>query len=507
MIEIKPASAGSEPADSDRTVLVPRPGGRRLLPDAGAAPASAAENADATSTVAAVTAAVGSADVSSAGAGSAGVDSVGAGSAGANSAGAGSAGAGSAGAAINTLRRQGDGLNPLVRSANPLLDLVVPLRYLMTETDVDELRQNLVRAIRNFETEAKAQNIESQSIAVARYALCTFLDETIANTPSGSGGAWASKSLLVAFHNEAWGGEKFFIILQRLAQEPARHLHLLELMYLCLALGFEGRYRVLDSGRDKLEGLRERLQKMIASQRGVPATALSLHWEPSTAKPDSLFKDMPLWGTAIVVTVLMMAVHIGLGITLSHASDPVLDKLQQLHVVSAASAPAEVAPLSLVALLAPEIAHGLVSVSDAPGQVKITLRGDGVFASGSAEVAMIHKPLLDRIGDALKQVEGNVLVIGHTDNVPYASPRFNSNDELSRARADAVRTLLEQATGKPQRYRVEGHGASDPLVANDTAANRARNRRVDIVLSTSGNSENLTQSRHDRTPAKLEQRP
>lgn len=394
------------------------------------------------------------------------------------------------GASPESLKRQGIGLNPLVRAAQPLLDLVVPLRYLIAHPNVEQLRQNLVRAIRIFEADAKAQHIDVQAIAVARYALCTFLDETIANTPAGSGGAWASKSLLVAFHNEASGGEKFFVILQRLAQAPERHVHLLELMYLCLALGFEGRYRVLDGGRERLDSLRERLQRMIASQRGRHVAALSLQWQVGHEKSTALFKDLPMWGAAISVAVLLAAIHVGLSLSLANTSAPVLEKLNQLHLSSPPPAAmlAAMAPLSLLGLLEPEIAHGLVSISDAPGEVTITLRGDGVFASGSAAIASVHKPLIDRIGDALQLVDGDVLVIGHTDSQPYASSDFHSNRELSLARAEAVRILLQQRTGQPQRYKTEGLGASAPLVANDSALNRARNRRVDIVLSTSGSS-------------------
>ncbi len=477
MIETNRPQAMNAQADVDRTILVPRPGGRQAPVDAVAPDATRIAGSDDGPTAAAST----TSDKPS----------------------------GMSGGAIDMLRRQGSGLNPLVQAANPLLDLVVPLRYLIAHPDVDALRQNLVRAIKDFEVEARAQHVEAQSIAVARYALCTFLDETIANTPSGSGGAWASKSLLVAFHNEAWGGEKFFVILQRLAQEPARHLHLLELMYLCLALGFEGRYRVLDGGRDKLESLRERLQKMIEGQRGIYTKALSLHWQASTGKPESLFNGMPLWIMATAAAALILIVHIGLSITLSHASNPVFEKLKQLHVASMIAAPlaAEKPSLSLANLLAPEISHGLVSLSDEPGEIKITLRGDGVFASGRAEVANIHKPLIDRIGDALKQVDGEVVVIGHTDNVPYASSHFQSNDELSLSRAKTVRALLEQRTGQPQRYKVEGFGSSDPLLANDSAANRARNRRVDIILSTSGNSAHLTIDRTATPPATKETNP
>jgi type VI secretion system protein ImpK len=107
-----------------------------------------------------------------------------------------------------------------------------------------------------------------------------------------------------------------------------------------------------------------------------------------------------------------------------------------------------------------------------------------VFASGRAEVIDAFGPLLARIGDALKAVPGKVLVIGHTDDVPSASAQFPSNWALSKARAASVVDLLVPRAGPASRYAVEGRGETEPLVANTSAANRARNRRVVIIVLT-----------------------
>ena len=99
----------------------------------------------------------------------------------------------------------GMGLNPLVKAANPLLALVVPLRYMASYTNLEELRMQLIQAVKNFEAEAREQRVDPEATAAARYALCTFLDETISSTPWGGSNVWSSRSLLVAFHNEAFG--------------------------------------------------------------------------------------------------------------------------------------------------------------------------------------------------------------------------------------------------------------------------------------------------------------
>jgi len=377
------------------------------------------------------------------------------------------------------------GVNPLVAAANPLLDLVVPLRIMVSHPDVAGLRSQLVTAIRQFEALARTAGYNPETVAVARYSLCTFLDETISATPWGGGGVWASRSLLVAFHNEAFGGEKFFQLLQKLSGESRANLDLLELMYLCLALGLEGRYRVIDNGRAQLETLRERLQQLIRRERGAVEPELSPHWQPSTEKRPGLARFMPLWLIAFAALLLLVAVQLALSFLLNRQSDPVYAGLNRIRLTGPAPAtPLANPPVRVARFLAPEIEQGLVSVTETADRSTVVLHGDGVFDSGSADVRAAFAPLLARIGDALRPVPGKVIVIGHTDDVPSASARFPSNWALSKARAATVVRLLAERAGPAARYSVEGRGETEPLVRNDSAANRARNRRVVIIVLT-----------------------
>ncbi|WP_394777807.1 DotU family type VI secretion system protein [Undibacterium sp.] len=465
--------SGNEPLDPfqdpDRTVLVPAPGGKRAAPAAGQASAPAEDRTVmAPAAGAAATPAVPAAAASPAPA------------------------ARAPNQAKIPATLHGTALNPLVRAANPLLDLVTPLRHMTSYPNVEELRVQLIGAIKTFEAEAKAAQVPHESIAAARYSLCTFLDETISSTPWGGGGVWASRSLLVTFHNEAFGGEKFFLILQKLGQDARANLHILELMYLCLALGLEGRYRVIEGGRAQLEILRERLQQLIQKQRGAFEAELSVHWKGATGKGEPLWRVIPVWVLAAIAAVVLIIVQLFFSYRLNQASDPVFAGLHQIKVQAplppAQPAPAPVVtkpPVRVAGFLAPEIERGLVSVTETADRSTVTLRGDGVFASGSAEVTRDFIPLLQRIGDALKPVPGKVIVIGHTDNVKGGiSAKFPSNWDLSKGRAESVRKLLAERAGPPERYTVEGRGDTEPLVPNDSAANRARNRRVDIVVLT-----------------------
>jgi type VI secretion system protein ImpK len=465
--------------DSERTILIPKPGGRRAAGGSGAAPAGGA------SPFAPATPFGGSGNASAATASGAGsAASLAGGDADARA----PAGSPDYAAALAPLAVTPDahvgGINPLVGAANPLLDLVVPLRVMASHPNVEGLRQQLVGAIRKFEADARALRVEAEAIAVARYSLCTFLDETISSTPWGSGGVWASRSLLVAFHNEAFGGEKFFIILQKLCQQPRANLHVLELMYLCLALGLEGRYRVLDNGRAQLDTLRERLQQLIRKERGPYEPALSLRWEGSSEKRPGLMRLIPVWVIAVLAGIILLVIHLSFSFLLNRQSDPVYAGLNRIQLAGArpAAPPMAHPPVRVAKFLAPEIERGLVSVTETPDRSTIVLHGDGVFQSGSAEVVPSYDTLLARIGDALKPVQGRVIVIGHTDDVPSNSARYPSNWALSKARAATVVGVLASHAGPAARYTVEGRGETEPLVPNDTPANRARNRRVVIIV-------------------------
>jgi len=400
-------------------------------------------------------------------------------------AGAGGAGPATAAPAPAPTVPAGSGLNPLVRAANPLLDLVVPLRHTMQPPDLEQLRERLAQAIRTFETEARDAGVALDAIAAARYALCTLLDETIAGTAWGNG-VWGSRSLLVAFHNEAFGGEKFFLVLQRLSQDPARHLDLLELMYLCLALGLEGRFRVAEQGQAQLATLRERLLALIRQHRRAAETGLSPHWRGAQAPAPSPLRRTPVWVLAAVGCVLLLAAQLIASGVLNSASDPVfarLSALRQAAPQAASPAAAPPAPGRIAGFLAPEVAQGLVTVSETPGRTTITLRGEGMFAAGSAEADAHRADLLGRIGQALNTLPGKVLVIGHTDDTrPGLSARYPSNYDLSKARAASVMALLAARAGPASRYSAEGRGDTEPLVPNDGVAARARNRRVDLVV-------------------------
>ncbi|HEV6968742.1 OmpA family protein [Roseateles sp.] len=106
-----------------------------------------------------------------------------------------------------------------------------------------------------------------------------------------------------------------------------------------------------------------------------------------------------------------------------------------------------------------------------------------MFASGQGSLSPASLEALQKVGQALKAVPGQVLVTGHTDNQPSPDPA-GLNARLSLARAQAVAQVLA-AQGVPQeRLTAQGRGAEAPMASNDTPAGRAQNRRVEIQVQT-----------------------
>jgi len=378
------------------------------------------------------------------------------------------------------------GANPLAVAANPLLNLIPQIRVMAHHPDPAQLRDYLVQQVQLFERRAREVPLPQEVVIGARYALCTALDETAAKTPWGGGGAWSRHSLLVTFHNETWGGEKFFQVLARLVQDPKKHIDLIEMMAVCIALGFEGRYGVVDNGRTQLETLRRRLVEIIAGVRGELNHPLSQHWQGAQSDQRATWGFLPLWITAGTTLLVLVAIYFLYSFLLADKSSNVFSAITGIRLPKAQAAVPMAkppAPVNRFALfLAPEIREGLVTVRDEADRSVVILRGDGLFDSGSTEVKSRYMPVLARVAAALNTVPGAVLVTGYTDNVPIRTVRFPSNYELSQARADVVSRIVDERLTVRNRMRAEGRADSDPVVPNDSADNRSRNRRVEVTL-------------------------
>ncbi len=125
--------------------------------------------------------------------------------------------------------------------------------------------------------------------------------------------------------------------------------------------------------------------------------------------------------------------------------------------------------------------------------IEIIISGSVLFDSGRAEIKEEAVPILSKLGDILSIYDKNhsIDIIGHTDNVPMKSDKFESNDILSSARAiAAARYLVEQKEMDINSLSWTGRGEYDPIASNATAEGRAKNRRIEIRIYNSLSSDN-----------------
>lgn len=138
--------------------------------------------------------------------------------------------------------------------------------------------------------------------------------------------------------------------------------------------------------------------------------------------------------------------------------------------------------IELAQSLHDQIAAGEIEVETRGRKIIIRIREKGSFKTASAEMNDDYYDVIDEISDVLRVKRGKIQVQGHTDNIPIRTARFRSNWELSSARAVTVAHALMDGDINPRRFEVSGFAETQPLVDNTSSDNRARNRRVEILI-------------------------
>jgi type IV/VI secretion system ImpK/VasF family protein len=223
------------------------------------------------------------------------------------------------------------GINPLVAAASALFSLIHKLRKLKQAPPLENTQAALIHEIKAFECAAQTRGYRADEILVARYILCTTLDEIIHTTEWGKLHNWQNQySLLQTFQGESWGGERFFLILEKLRDNTQLHRDLLEFAYLCLSLGFQGRYRHLTHGRDDLDQVMDELFHDIRREREETYTKLNNPIKLFKKLPRLMSKPIPVWLIAAFTMALLATVYLGFNYVLKINALPVYKDLSTI---------------------------------------------------------------------------------------------------------------------------------------------------------------------------------
>jgi type VI secretion system protein ImpK len=376
--------------------------------------------------------------------------------------------------AINAAR------NPLLEAGRPLLRALADMPRQLDTDAIDPLRRLLQQEVRLFQKLCEQANLRRDHMLGARYSLCTALDEVVMLALDATNvSAWADAPLASIFHEDNQGGQKVYLLIGRLMTEPREHLNLLEVIYRVLSLGFEGMYRAAPSGHRQHDEIRQRLYTEIVAQRGPVPAALSPHWTGATSGRSRSFFDIPVWVTASVLGLILLAMFCYAKYDLMTHGAAVQKEIADIGRMT----PPAPSALHLRELLSMEIAAGKVSVDEDARHSAVTFHGDDMFVPGKAMVNASMQPLVARIAAEIIKVPGKVTVIGHTDNMRVRGGAFASNQALSEERAAQVMQMLQDAGVPASRLEALGKGDTSPIADNRTLPGRAQNRRVEINVA------------------------
>jgi type VI secretion system protein ImpK len=374
-------------------------------------------------------------------------------------------------------------VNPLLEASRILLRAQADMPAKLSQDAALALRNLLMQEVRSFDLLCMQANIRTDHALGAKYCLCTALDEAAMKSAENNAvsSTWAMQSLATAFLEDSKGGDKVFLLIARLLTDPVEHRDLLDVIYRILSLGFEGRFRREADGARKHDSVRQHVYEAVTTGR-APPLRLAPHWRFDSKRKRSSFFNFPVWMNAVLLGLVLLGFFTWFRYQLSLRSDEVLAQLAAIgQLVPAPSAPSTV--LRLKQLLSNEIAAGVLSVDEDAYHSAVTFRGDAMFASGEFMVKGEMKPLIVKIANEIIKVPGNVTVLGYTDNVPVRISQAGSNQVLSEQRAFQVLRLLQEAGVPSSRIQAIGKGEADPIGDNATAEGRARNRRVEILVT------------------------
>ncbi len=229
------------------------------------------------------------------------------------------------------------GINPLAAAASALFSLASRFRQTDDYPKIGELHANLVHEVNAFIWSAQRRSYGDDEVLVARYTICATLDEIIQNTTWGKQAKWHENNLLSYFQGEAWGGERFFIILEKLHEYPETYIDLLEFIYLCLSTGFEGQFRVFENGKLQLQAIVDDLYQLIRKQRRYYSHQLNHKQEPYkklTAKPPAL---SPWWVIILVSAAVLLVSYCATGYLIHTTSQPLYSALDEVNLAATTS--------------------------------------------------------------------------------------------------------------------------------------------------------------------------
>ena len=407
------------------------------------------------------------------------------------------------------LQRNRTVANPLVAAFAALLELAPELEAADPPRGVEELRVQLHSQLVASRDEAVRRGASMARADAATWNVAALFDDIVLNTPWGGDSSWPVQSLVATLYGDVNSGSQFFERLEELKRYPDRDPELLELSFLCLALGFKGKYRV--PGREGASSLSEVHQSAAwaISDPDKDQAPLSPNWKGVVAENRPQGFVFPIWAMAVAAAAFLAVTYMALSINLSNRAGQLFDMARLLPPTErsniyrpapevdtpvVATVPIEPVSFDLLPFYldnVPPAYQGVLSGEENVSTAVLRLQGSDpeLFRSAKADVNGSYIPLIEFIAEVSKlntEIIGQVVVFGHTDSIPVQrSNPFASNQGLSDARARTIAQMLADAGVPIEKIAYQGRADSEPIADNATREGRARNRRVEILFQKS----------------------
>lgn len=223
------------------------------------------------------------------------------------------------------------GLNPIVDAAGYLFSVLGKLKQLKSYRQLSKLQTELIQEVNTLHETISNQGYSAEYITVCKYILCATIDEVISGTSWGGQAQWDPYCLLAALNQDMQHQDKFFAIMERAIKEPTLYIDLMELMYLCLSMGYKGQYRATEHSQYQLEQITNNLYKHIRAYRGSFSKTLSptpskIQKSPATSLPQ---QKTSLTFIFIVTACIIMTIFVSLGYLMDVISNEAYKNIAQ----------------------------------------------------------------------------------------------------------------------------------------------------------------------------------
>lgn len=218
--------------------------------------------------------------------------------------------------------------NLMLDAANPLFGLVIRLRTLDDLPNIEQVHKALQTQVSAIREEIQQHGYSAVHLEVYSYALCLYLDEAVMSRPWGNNSCWSHEPLLSIFHGETQGGEKIFVLLERLMQSPEEFQDVLEFLYFCFCLGLKGKYALDPKCDEIINALISRMHKVIRELRGPTPEFVGDPYTNVVHRPHRrLRREWPWWSPLVISAIAMVCAYCYYSYRLSLITAEVLESL------------------------------------------------------------------------------------------------------------------------------------------------------------------------------------